>query len=66
MPEGMGMPEGMMPEGRQEGMPPGRTPEAAPGMMLVGRAATVDARMAAMAKDFILIVGESDWCLKKL
>jgi hypothetical protein len=56
----------MMPEGRQVGMPEGRTPEAAPGMMLVGRAATVEARMAAvMAKDFILIVVESV-VLKKL
>jgi hypothetical protein len=66
MPEGMGRPAGMMPEGRQVGMPEGRTPEAAPGMMLVGRAATVEARMAAvMAKDFILIVVESV-VLKKL
>lgn len=52
MPEGMGTPEGITPEGMQLGTPEGIVPL---GTMLVGRAMAVEARMAAMVKDFILI-----------
>jgi hypothetical protein len=51
MPEGMGTPEGITPDGMQLGTPEGAVPL---GMMLVGRAMAVEARMAAMVKDFIL------------
>jgi hypothetical protein len=51
---GNGMPEGMMPEGRQAGRPEGREP-VAPVRTLVGRATAVEARRAAeKANDFIL------------
>jgi hypothetical protein len=49
---GEGMPEGMMPEGRQEGMPEGIADRT-----LVGRATAVDAKRA-KAKDFILSIKE--------
>jgi hypothetical protein len=52
---GRGMPEGMMPEGRQEGTPEGKE-SVVSDMRLVGRAKAVEARMAAeRAKDFMLI-----------
>jgi hypothetical protein len=51
---GRGRPEGMMPEGRQAGMPAGREP-VAPDKTLVGRATAVEAKRAAeKANDFIL------------
>lgn len=58
---GEGMPEGMAPEGRQEGTPEG-SESVVPEGMLAGMAIAVDARMAAeRAKDFILSINE---CIK--
>lgn len=54
---GRGIPEGMTPEGRQEGIPEGKEPVVPEGMMLAGNAIAVEARRAAeKAKDFILLL----------
>jgi hypothetical protein len=51
---GRGRPEGMVPEGRQAGLPEGSEP-VTPDKTLVGRATAVEARRAAeKANDFIL------------
>lgn len=56
---GRGMPEGMTPEGRQEGIPEGKEPVVPEGMMLAGRAIAVEAiRAAEKAKDLILSFSE--------
>lgn len=56
---GRGIPEGMTPEGRQEGIPEGKEPVVPEGMMLAGKAIAVEARRAAeKAKDFILSFSE--------